>query len=316
MSAIEKYNEYLSHLSGMVGQRNLRIMSIAALGHIAGIDASQCANDIMSHGGSPALTEAEVKRAVEKAYSSPLSETRIIRPTPTYSGIVRRLIDLGQSLGVRSVDDLRSCSPVQISSDPREQFTSWVRRLWSDDSYIYAGDRYGNKVTTVSDLLARMTVIPPHVATNAYTGKTGETMNGKQSQRAKSEVLNPHYALIEFDALPLDEQASFVRGYLAQQENGAFLPGPIVSVVYSGSKSLHTLIDLHARAVGRFQRQPLIKSWTDSWYEIQAKFCSESDPVTENADKACKDPSRLTRAPGHLRDNGKMQELIYLSKKI
>lgn len=316
MSALSKYEEYLTQLPSLVGQRNLRILSIACLGHIAGIDATQCASDILSHGGTPALTEAEVKRAVEKAYSSPLSETRILRPTPKFSGIVRRLIDLGQSLGVHSVDDLRSCSPIAIPTEPRKQFSAWIHRLWSDDSYIYAGDRYGNKVTKVSDLLARMTVIPPHVATNAYTGKTGETMDGKQSQRAKSEVLNPHYALIEFDALPLDEQASFVRGYLAQQDNGAFLPGPIVSVTYSGSKSLHTLIDLHARAVGRFQRQPLIKSWTDSWYEIQAKFCSESDPMTENCDKACKDPSRLTRAPGHLRDNGKMQELIYLAKNF
>jgi hypothetical protein len=77
---------------------------------------------------------------------------------------------------------------------------------------------------------------------------------------------------------------------------------PVSSVVYSGGKSLHFIISL---------TEPLPNSVE---YKNLALRLLKMFP---QADKTCKNPSRLSRLPGVIRpETNKMQELRYLGNRV
>lgn len=99
--------------------------------------------------------------------------------------------------------------------------------------------------------------------------------------------------LFELDDLSLDYQEELLN-YLIGEDI-------LTSAVYSGSKSIHFIIKGSQPASSKAEYQYVWTKINDILFE-------------GTADKACKNPARLTRSPGYMRDNGYEQELLYVGQ--
>lgn len=95
--------------------------------------------------------------------------------------------------------------------------------------------------------------------------------------------------LIEFDNLPLEEQTQKMASI------------PYTSAVFSGGKSIHFIISLET---------PLktIEEYKNIAYRLQQ--------LLPDMDKACSNPSRLSRTPEAFRDNGIQQHIVNVNEKV
>ena len=99
-------------------------------------------------------------------------------------------------------------------------------------------------------------------------------------------VTDYRYVLVESDSLPIEQQNALMHD----------LELPIVTLVHTGGKSLHAIVRVDA----------------SSREEYRQRVAYMFDVCEKNGlkiDRACKNPSRLTRLPGFLR-NGKWQYLV------
>jgi hypothetical protein len=97
--------------------------------------------------------------------------------------------------------------------------------------------------------------------------------------------------LFEMDKLPLDEQIKIATK----------LQKLLVRVVYSGSKSLHCIIEF-----SKDYENDCAKYYKEIWKVINETY------FNGNCDTQCVNPSRLTRTPDVLRaDTNKIQEMLY-----
>lgn len=99
-------------------------------------------------------------------------------------------------------------------------------------------------------------------------------------------VTDYRYALVESDSMPLEQQNAVIRE----------LELPVAILVYSGGKSLHAIVKIDAPNFDEYRRR------VDYLYKI----CKDSGL---DIDKQNRNPSRLSRLPGVLR-NGKKQFII------
>jgi hypothetical protein len=109
-------------------------------------------------------------------------------------------------------------------------------------------------------------------------------------RRADHNVVSLRSFLLEIDEGPLEAQEKILRSL------------PISTLTYSGGKSLHGLIVL---------QEPL--QALTAYKHLASRLLL----ALPQADKACRNPSRLSRLPGRIRpDTGKMQELLYLNGRV
>ena len=99
-------------------------------------------------------------------------------------------------------------------------------------------------------------------------------------------VTDFRYALVESDSMALEEQNALIRE----------LELPVAILVYSGGKSLHAIVKIDAANYDEYRRR------VDYLYSICRKNGLEIDRQNRN-------PSRLSRMPGVIR-NGKKQYII------
>lgn len=124
---------------------------------------------------------------------------------------------------------------------------------------------------------------------------TGEP-NDKNSFRSDDCVCEYRYVLLESDKLPLGQQVALLKG----------LKLPIVSMTYSGGKSIHALVRADALGFGN------IKDKSDWAQKIKLGLFSQI--VLLGFDRANSNPSRLSRLPGMLRpDKDVFQRLLYIN---
>ncbi len=187
-------------------------------------------------------------------------------------------------------------------AEQRQNAALLLGTLYSPSELVYTGGEYGKTrdcFKPSSDLQAAILSgadIPPFFVINPFSGEQGLKKSGDLSYRADSCITRHAYALYEcdFPEIPLDLQAAFLAGRIAAG-------WPIVSVTYSGGKSLHALLNVNV-------------STAEQW---QAEIRGKLFPVLAGlgADTSCKNPSRLSRLPGHRRDNGNLQSLVYLNPR-
>lgn len=117
------------------------------------------------------------------------------------------------------------------------------------------------------------------------------SINPLKTSRADANVTEHRNILCEFDTGTIAEQAD------ALQASGL----PYSTLVYSGSKSLHAIVSLEYPCKDRAEYDALVK-------RIYAKL--------PNVDKSGKNPSRFSRAPNAIRDNGMQQSLMEVKQRI
>lgn len=117
------------------------------------------------------------------------------------------------------------------------------------------------------------------------------SINPMKDRRLDTNVTSFRNLLIEIDNMPLNEQELYVRSVL-----------PVTSQVFSGSKSYHFIISLETPL-------PDIDTYRHTWLRMQK--------LLPKIDKACKNPSRLSRLPYRIRpETGVEQKLHFLGSRI
>lgn len=101
-----------------------------------------------------------------------------------------------------------------------------------------------------------------------------------------ANVTDYRYVLIESDSLPIERQNALMRE----------LELPIVTLTHTGGKSLHAVVRVEARDREEYRKRVAYL------FDVCKKHGLEID-------KSCKNPSRLSRLPGFMR-NGKKQFLV------
>ena len=135
----------------------------------------------------------------------------------------------------------------------------------------------------------------PFFVVNPITGTPSET----GSLRSNSNVVAFRHLLLESDSLPIDQQIALMRG----------LKLPVVSMTFSGGKSIHALVDITRIPGGEAIKD--LESWNAT---VKRDFFGQLGPL--GFDKATSNPARLSRLPGMFRsDKSAFQQLVYLNRE-
>lgn len=314
--AARKYRDRLAALAGLKGRRNAELLGLVTLGVMAGLSDDRILAEVRGASGNPPLTDAEIRHALAHAHldTVPLTDrqdmTRTWRPTPPKPpplragarSYVQRMIDKGRGA---TFEALAASSPVPIPPDTMTQTRAFLRNLYADNEMLFFGDRtdagrIGQNIRTADEWQCVIdTDPPPLLIANPLTGREGLTKEGTPSFRCGACVSACRFALVEFDAMPLPEQCAFWSGVI---ESGTL---PLRSLVFSGGKSIHGLVEIRAQNVS---------TWAQRMECLMYAVCHPDAPDKFKADRACKNTDRLTRLAGALRpDKGTRQTLLWLS---
>src|SRR5271165_3051638 len=112
--------------------------------------------------------------------------------------------------------------------------------------------------------------------------------------RADSGVIKYRNILVEMDKMPLEQQDQYIS------EIGM----PYSTAVFSGKKSIHYIISLEETLPDEQSYRAIVKRV----YKAVGN---------ELVDQSCKNPSRFSRLPGHIRvDTGKEQKLLGIRRRV
>lgn len=360
----EKYASALAALTP--GTRDANLAAVALYGRRAGIPPEELYADIMANApGDKRPNPSAVRRAIEHAArtvelggrkdyaaaanSKAAAFDRIWTPKrePTAAekreaarkalpdkvrGTVARLVIEGRGATSKS---LRAMSPTAIPSAPAEQAAAHLNALGADWRWqIWAGT-IGAKVpggkrggivapfVLADTIRAGLADIPTHVALNPLTGREGRTKDGLPSFDCAGTVAAFPFALLEFDGLPLGDQCAVFAALIRKK------PGRVVSIVYSGGKSLHAVMlmpecddrRMHTKtrveALREDRTEADDRKWAANMEKLRSAFASSDNPA-ERIDLApTMNPAIHTRLAGAYRaDKGKRQTLLYLDAEL
>lgn len=185
-----------------------------------------------------------------------------------------------------SVDELRRCSPT--TTGQAHQDSEWyVGQLFPGDPLLCIGTSPAKCGTMRLSGITRRYKLGAHalIVPSPMSSLSGISQEGKSSDRCLDNTGPRRFLVTEFDRGPLDEHASLILHLKAF--------GPLVMVLWSGSKSLHAWWDAHGvpeEELRRFFR-----------YAVSLG----ADPATWNR-------CQLVRLPeGWRRDKGTQQAVYY-----
>lgn len=281
------------------------LLSIANLGTLSGKGPEEIFSDIRQAipAGKRRVSDREIQDAIKKAIADHSGGTYTPRPRPKsiVQGKARQwLIDQGR---ISNEADLWELSPIRLLNDPKQDPGLLLETLFQPDDLIWIGGRHEpgileKNIRTASswnDHFRTGGATSEHIIINPLTGLLGFTKDGKPSYRADDCVKDFRYCLIEFDTLNRQDQIRFWSAVKL----------PIVALIDSGGKSLHCWIDV----------QKLARVETpEQWAEIIGGRLYDQILRPLGVDSNCKNPARLSRLPGHYRQEKKaMQKLLWLS---
>lgn len=146
-----------------------------------------------------------------------------------------------------------------------------------DELVCWSYDLYGTNLFSVSEA--------------SFIGANFFSINPLTKKRSDANVTALRNILVEFDSGTISEQQELLR------QCGL----PYSTLVYSGGKSLHAIISLN---------QPIC---TEAYYRAIVKKIYKKLPT---ADQKTFNPSRFSRAPGAIRENGKEQKLYEVKGRV
>lgn len=210
--------------------------------------------------------------------------------------------------GSLSLEELKQLSPVPIPAFGPAQTIKLFEHLYAKDENIYVtkkGTKWIRGVETE-------TIVPGACASRDELMKILGTDHWERAPRGYLFAINPvspnpsgkcgvvrdadcqkwRYVLAECDELSLPRQAALL----------AHLPLPIKSIVHSGGRSLHALVEVNAE--------------NEVEYRKLARGLLQKLKLL-GFDHTCSNPSRMSRLPGFTRfdekaGQEKLQELLYL----
>ena len=200
--------------------------------------------------------------------------------------------------------DIWEASPIRLDWLPEEDTARFLFFMFRQTDLIFIGNRYeagvlGINIRTVKDWITYFNnggQTGPHICINPLSGKEGQTKSRKTTYRGDNCISKFRYCLVEFDDVSREDQLRF---WCAARL-------PISALVDSGGKSIHAWLDLNL-----LENIHTPEDWNE---QIRINlYAGLLEPM--GADSANKNPSRLSRLPGHERTPGTYQRLLWLSPK-
>ena len=224
---------------------------------------------------------------------------------------VRRLIEAGRD--VSTMEALRNLSPVPI---PRatgaraylRQTKSMLLRLFGDGDIVsIRKDKAdmtpatpGVNLRPLADWMRQTGGHGEIVRPNPFTGKQGNTADGKPSFGAKDCIAQFRHMVFEFDELPLADQCRFWAGFIRCGKL------PLVTLTYSGGKSVHGVVRVNA---------PDAETWARYRAQIIARYAADPDMACR-LDVQALNPLTGCRLAGVVRkDTGRVQEMLFACER-
>lgn len=189
----------------------------------------------------------------------------------------------------------------------------FFKLLFEPDEGICTGDVYDNTIS-VDPYEAPFFCINPLDRSRDHGFFLKDRYKEDKPRRADLNVTCFRNFLFEMDGLPLDSQLDiFTKSSI-----------PFSSIVYSGGKSMHAILSVDGGTCGDQHTLDGIYKYKHLWKRLAARINREAalagykheQGSSSFVDESCKNPSRLSRYPGVLRDNGELQKLLFLTERI
>jgi len=200
--------------------------------------------------------------------------------------------------------DIWDVSPVRLWNEPQEDPALFLQTRFNPDDLVWIGKHddagiIGKTIRCASDWIKYFQSggqTFPHIIINPLNGIPTTTKSGdKTTLRGDGNVKSYRHVLVEFDNLSREYQLRFWSA----------IKLPIVALIDSGGKSIHAWLDVSKLAEVQT---------AEDWQEHIKNDLFDRILTPLGVDRACKNPARLSRLPGHLRmEKGKYQRLLWLS---
>lgn len=183
---------------------------------------------------------------------------------------------------------------------------------FDDGEYSCFGDQYCRKVESLDKILTARN--PAFFSINPLDGSFDHAFFMKEHydyytpRRADLNVIKFRNFMFEMDSTPLDVQMEVLTGCGI----------PWTGIVYSGGKSYHAILSLENGLKVDCHTLDGISEYKKIWDRLRAKieFSAGGMGYDVKVDVSSKNPSRLSRFPGSVRDNGNVQSVVYIGTRI
>lgn len=308
MNLLQRYLEKLSSIPPPGCGCHIFLLAVANLGVICGLCIDRIFADIRRSipSGTRNVPDKEILDAIRKAENDHGRGNREAF-NPKLSQAVRgkevaRKNIIRQSQ-VHDEADLWELSPVRLMGILQEDMIPLLSCLFKPFVLLFIGGQYdpgiiGQTIRTAGEWLTFFKnggKAGPYIVPNAMTGMQGLTKDGKPSFRCDNTVQSYSICIGEFDDIAREDQLRFWSGVKL----------PILALIDSGGKSIHAWLDV----------QKLAKVETpEQWTTVIKNRLYDQNLTQMGVDSACSNPSRLSRLPGHFReDKQAYQRLLWLS---
>lgn len=301
---LDQYKEALKSLPapGMQLGCRRKSLGVANRARIAGLSPDEAFIDIRrqidSNPGNRRVRDEEIRRAIRTAFSNsnfiPTTTQHkipIIDGNKAFNEIVNRGKDIEEA-------ELWELSPVRLFEHPDQDTLLLLQTLYHPEDVLFIGDskhagKLEDNIRTVSKWLDYFSKggepSGPYIILNPI-GRKAINKSGNLSHRCDASVTKYRFALVEFDATPIETQIKFFAGAKL----------PLVALIYSGGKSIHAWVEI--------KNIHTLEQWNT---KMELLF-SCLKPL--NADSNTKNAARAGRLPGIIRPGTKnFQRLLWLS---
>lgn len=312
---IERYENALHRIPTPGTGCHAALLGCANLGIMAGINEHTLLADIRAAipTAGRRVPDGEILDAIRKAQAdvSPIGDNVANgqqthhRPAPAvkppFDGPAYRRKLIAQGDGAEEADFME-LSGGMLPLEPAQDAVYLLETLYAPSDILYTGDVYGKQVDTVHAILERVKCgsIPSHIVPNPMTGQQALDKSGNPSFRCDAAVSQYRFAVVEFDDLDRPSQLAFWHSIITRNLM------PVACLIDSGNKSVHAWLDVNLPDAQAWQRE--IREGL--YHPITGRM------ACIGADRACQNPARLSRMPGHRRDNGRLQQLVYVNPNL
>lgn len=294
------------------GGAHVAFFKAGAFGYKANVPEQKIFEDVKSGlpVGGRTVTDDEIMTGIVKGFAKAMhadlggGEDSIVS---TVSKVPRDAFERMATAGRgATISSICARSPVPLDFPEHEAGWRTLEALYAPEEFLYIGGpkdagMLGDTVRTVAAWITALrdggpkdlSRLLPHIITNPLTGKTAPTKANpnKFTLRGDNTVAAWRYMVVEFDDATIEDQLAF----------WSVIKLPVAALVMSGGKSIHGWVQVDCAD-------------RDEWEREIEQDIFPGYLVPMGVDGSCKNESRLSRLPGHVRtDSGNMQKLIYLA---
>ncbi|OPY72240.1 MAG: hypothetical protein A4E63_01273 [Syntrophorhabdus sp. PtaU1.Bin050] len=309
MNPTARYQQALDQIPPGGCGRNCHtsILGVANYGVKAGVPSQQIFDNIRCHipQGSRRVPDKEIRDAINKALENHNKGSFVpkARPVAIVKDGSTALRHIANQSDIKDEADLWEASPIRLLDEPKSDPALLLRTLFDDDDYLFIGERYqsgilGDTIRTVKEWITFFETggkTVPHILINPLTGRPAPKESGEgETYRGNGNVAAYRYCLVEFDTINIEDQIGFFTSVRL----------PIVALIHTGGKSVHAWVDV----------SKLVEVKTREQWDTEIKGRLYDRLLTPlGVDAACSNPARLSRLPGHFREEkGQYQKLLWL----